>query len=98
MTKRIAQVLVVVLISLFAGMALLDFGPSQNLDNIITDANIRYFAPAAKISDEIVMILLDEATMKGLPYRSETESVEPVAGNDRRGLGETIPLYNEYAQ
>ncbi|MBI2092045.1 MAG: CHASE2 domain-containing protein [Deltaproteobacteria bacterium] len=48
----------------------MDFAPAKDLDNIIADKNIVYFAPPTTISDDIVIIFLDEATMKGLPYRS----------------------------
>jgi adenylate cyclase len=40
------------------------------LDNLIADKNTLYFASPTKVSDDIVIIFLDEATMKGLPYRS----------------------------
>lgn len=68
--KKIIPVILIALITLASGFLISKLRPAQNLDNIIADANTRYFAPETKVSDDIVIVFLDEATMKELPYRS----------------------------
>lgn len=68
--KNILTVTIFALLTLASGLFISDFGPARDLDNLISDALIRYFSPETQISDDIVIVFLDEATMKELPYRS----------------------------
>src|SRR3989338_8933376 len=70
MSKKCLVITVFVVLTIVVGWRLFCFGPAKNLDNLIADANIRWFAPATIVSEEIVIIFLDESTMKELPYRS----------------------------
>ncbi len=68
--KHFGLVIFFTALTVAAGVLLSKFPPAKIIDNLIYDACVRYFAPPSKVSDKIVVVLLDEETMRGLPYRS----------------------------
>ena len=68
--KKIIPIIIVSVFCVVVGLFISRIDIVQNIDNLIVDANIRYFSPETKASDKIVIIFLDETTMKDLPYRS----------------------------
>lgn len=70
MPKRILPIIIIGCVSVLFGFFLSNFTPTKNLGDLIADANIRYFSHKNLVSDKIVIVFLDEATMKNLPYRS----------------------------
>ncbi len=68
--RRFVPIALVVIFSLLTGLVLSKIDAVRNLDELFGDALIRYVSPATKVSEDIVLVLLDEETMKGLPYRS----------------------------
>lgn len=83
--KKILPIIAITILTVLVGAVLSSLGPVRALDEAITDANIRYFAPSTKVSDDIVIVFLDEGAMKELPYRS------PVPRDFLYKLNESIP-------
>jgi adenylate cyclase len=70
MLKKIVPIIFLSILSAAGGLLLDRLSTIQNLNDLFGDVLIRYFAPVTNVSDKIVLVLLDEETMKGLPYRS----------------------------
>lgn len=68
--KYLLQLLLLVILSVAVSFGLSKTKVVENLENWTYDIRQLAFAPETKASDEIVMIWLDETTMKDLPYRS----------------------------
>lgn len=68
--KKIIPIFIIAVLAVIFGKLLFTFPPAKSIDDQIADINIRYFSPATNVSEDIVLILFDEETMKELPYRS----------------------------
>jgi adenylate cyclase len=64
------------------------------VEEVLYDLKVQYFAPKTQVSDKIVMIWLDEETIKGLPYRSPVP--RDFLANLNKRLAQATPLLIAY--
>lgn len=68
--KRLLAFVGICLLSLLAAEGLRHIRFLQATEELLWDLRIRFFSPATRVHPDIVLIALDEDTMRSLPYRS----------------------------
>ncbi len=82
--KQLLRVCAIAIFATLVAWAAMHLRATRNLEEMTFDIRVLAFAPDTKPSPDIVLIWLDEATMRALPYRS------PIPRDFLAGLTENI--------
>ena len=70
MTKLLLRALVIALVSTLLAWGVMHIRAARDIEEMTFDIRVLAFAPGTHASDKVVMVWLDEETMRALPYRS----------------------------
>jgi adenylate cyclase len=69
-TRLLLRALVIALVSTLLAWGVMHIRAARDIEEMTFDIRVLAFAPGTHASDKVVMVWLDEETMRALPYRS----------------------------